>query len=329
MTKRVFCLLTIILLAATAHAEPFITFDPPGSGVIYSLSLNSAGDVAGSFGIANNQPIHGFIRDRKGEITVIDVPNAVNTVITAINDRRDVVGYVSDAAASFHMFVRGRNGAVVVVDAPTGYYEPSAVNAGGDVVGTWWPSVLSNTTWSGFRYGRDGTLSVVSVPGETRSRLFDINAAGVAYGIADHTSPMFPFTIDAVGNITRYDVPNANGILFSGSINNRGVVTGYGYINGDKQCFVGDVDQSVVVFAASSGTCFRPSINERGEIAGYGASLNGAGASLLRDADGDITVFAVPGALNTQAYSLNARGEIAGAYYTQSDGKFHCFIRVP
>jgi uncharacterized membrane protein len=79
--------------------------------------------------------------------------------------------------------------------------------------------------------------------------------------------------------------------------------------------------------------------NNRGQVVGFYADAQGTWRSFVKDRQGRVTTFAVPGAQATLAAGINDRGQIAGTYYdpgfTLGDGNpppsgtVHGFIRQP
>ena len=88
----------------------FTTFANPSSSArdIAAISINARGDVTGWFFDANKGgPVHGYVRDRNGNFTVLDAPNAGGTYAESINARGDVAGwfYYSSSGEIQHGFV--------------------------------------------------------------------------------------------------------------------------------------------------------------------------------------------------------------------------------
>ena len=76
------------------------TFAPPGAGIgpfdrTFALSINEEGAIAGyHLGVDGE---HGFVRDRHGTFTKIDVPGASSTAAGSINEEGAIAGSYSDA----------------------------------------------------------------------------------------------------------------------------------------------------------------------------------------------------------------------------------------
>jgi len=106
--------------------------------------INNAGDTGGYY-IDTAGVIHGFLRDRDGEITYVDVPGASTTpgegtVLFGPNDRGDVSGHFWDSSHKEHGFLRTHEGKFYQIDVPF----PGAQATGGGglnnfdvVVGHW------------------------------------------------------------------------------------------------------------------------------------------------------------------------------------------------
>jgi hypothetical protein len=81
-------------------------FDGPSTST-QPTAINRKGQIIGVYFDASNV-YHGFLREKHGSITTIDVPNASSTYPTGINRKGDITGWYSDASG-VHGFVRSRN----------------------------------------------------------------------------------------------------------------------------------------------------------------------------------------------------------------------------
>src|SRR3954452_10004261 len=103
-------------LAVSAKAAPtYITFDPPGSIGTTARSI-SHGAVAGYFQ-DNQGRYHGFMRAPDGTMTTIDVPGAVNSFGTSIDESGVVTGQYGTGDGNDHGFVRFGDGTFATFDA--------------------------------------------------------------------------------------------------------------------------------------------------------------------------------------------------------------------
>jgi probable HAF family extracellular repeat protein len=88
--------------------------------VVLSLILALAGD-------AKAQPTYSF--------TTIDVPGALYTYPTGINDSGQIVGFYRDASSTLHGFLLD-NGSYTTLDVPGAYLtEAYGINDSGQIVG--------------------------------------------------------------------------------------------------------------------------------------------------------------------------------------------------
>jgi uncharacterized membrane protein len=61
---------------------------------------------------------HGFARNRRGDVTTVDVDGAIATIAFDNNDRGEIVGLYIDAAGVVHGFRRGPAGDTTTIDVP-------------------------------------------------------------------------------------------------------------------------------------------------------------------------------------------------------------------
>ncbi len=151
-------------------------FDAPGADRGNNLgtrayAMNSSGDVVGFYN-GVNKPRTGFIRDRRGNFTILRTPGPPlrdpGRVLFAssINDAGVVSGIFTDEVGLNHGFIRNRGGRISIFDVPRmvstttgsgccqqGY---GSLNQAGDLVG-----VATDVTGDcmGLRAGVTGTSS--------------------------------------------------------------------------------------------------------------------------------------------------------------------------
>ncbi|HKA83321.1 MAG TPA: hypothetical protein VKD21_05645 [Acidimicrobiales bacterium] len=79
---------------------------------------------------------HGYLRERNGAFTTIDVPAATLTFPLGINNRGEVVGMYRDANRVGHGFLY-KDGAITTIDHPLAASDswPQDVNDRGQIVG--------------------------------------------------------------------------------------------------------------------------------------------------------------------------------------------------
>jgi hypothetical protein len=128
----------------------FVSFDVPGSVSTYAFAINSAGQIAGAYYVANNAA-RGFLRNADGTIVLI-APTATyfDANPTAMNSAGLVVGYydvvtVAQGSGTVQItsdtndgFLRLTDGAFVSVEGPGPNSEgtvATSINSAGHIVG--------------------------------------------------------------------------------------------------------------------------------------------------------------------------------------------------
>jgi hypothetical protein len=61
---------------------------------------------------------HGFLRERNGTLTTIDVPGSTVTEVLAINPAGTLIGDFNTSAVSFQGFLRSADGTFTTTDFP-------------------------------------------------------------------------------------------------------------------------------------------------------------------------------------------------------------------
>jgi uncharacterized membrane protein len=262
-------------------------FDAPGAvQQTGAASVNNLRQIVGNYVDADGA-YHGFLRDRRGRFTTIDVPGAKATQIEKINDLGQMVGSYSTTANQIQapngkprgfLLDRGR---FIRIDVP-GAVQTQAVglNNLGTVVGEY---VDGAGRFHGYRWDR-GRYTTVDLPGVDATSLRDLNDRGKLLGVsvADLTAPvptLRGFVLDK-GRVTSFDVPPGPFTL-PADINNR--------------------DQ--ILATGTSGAV------------GGGAPVPTIRAFLLaKGAGGPLTPIAFPGAPNTLGGGLNDLGAVVGGY---------------
>jgi uncharacterized membrane protein len=93
---------------------------------------------------------------------------------------------------------------------------------------------------------------------------------------------------------------------------------------GPTLAFIRDPDGTITEFYDGADMEFR-AINPAGQIAGW--KTYGSDGGFMREADGTIIMFKVPGSSQTRPNAINPAGQIAGHYYT-FDSLTHGFLRA-
>jgi len=324
-----------------------IVFDAPGAGSGAGLGtfvqgITSTGSVAG-YTIDDNYVFHGFIRTRDGAFTIVDMPQAGNkstqgTLIFAMNALGEATGRYQDQDNLYHGFLRTREGTLITVDVPQASTSPS--------LGTYPANIDDRGTISGsysdaagFEHGflrtREGNFTTFDVPGSTSipaalntPNFYGMNQRGALVGYYfDSQFRGHGWLRSPEGEITEFDVPGSDSITRALAINQEGIVVG-GYVGGDPPDFHGflrDRRGNFTSFDApgdaevngAPGTTIASSINSWGQIVGNYSDYTGLQGGFVREPDGTIRQFTLPGSgpagtLGTTVVGNNDSGWITG-----------------
>ena len=274
---------TVATGAATVSVPGFLreagryrTVAVPGTVTeTFAASINNRGQIAGGYDLGTARDFHGFIRDRRGRITRVDVPGAAGTTITKINDRGSVVGNFSatnpdpQQGTDTRGFLLDRGRFVRIAVPGAARTQAFGLNDRGQVVGQY---NAADGTIHGYLW-QDGRYTTIDRPGAAGTATTDINNRGQIIGAyADAAGVYHGFLLEQ-RRYTTFDVPGAP---YSApyDINNRGQIVG----------IAGVPDQEIHGFLLADGVGGRP-----------------------------ITIE-FPGSAATFAFGLNDLGQIVGTY---------------
>jgi len=300
MAIAAFVIIFISIPLHMAGQASFITFDVPRDLATTPLSINPAGTITGYF-LDANLASHGFLREPHGTIITFDVPGAVGTFSLGINPAGAIAGWYADTNFVAHGFLRERHGIIAFDAARNVNTFPASINPEGAITGEY---IDANFVSHGFLREPHGTIITFDAP-------------GVGPGGGD----------------------NSEGTHAS-SINPAGAITGsYDDAENVSHGFLREPDGKFTTFEApGAGTSplfgtFAASINPAGAIAGYYSDGSQVGIQIvyhgfLREPDGKITTFDVPGAVAVFTSSVNPAGVIVG-YGADTNEVAHGFLRRP
>ncbi|HTX76263.1 MAG TPA: hypothetical protein VMD29_08670 [Terracidiphilus sp.] len=361
--------LTAVVALATsvqASAQRLISFDAPNSGTgayqgTAPTGINNSGTITGSV-TDSSYGTHGFVRTSDGKYISFDVPGADPivgcTCPLAINDLGVVAGEYIDTNTVQHGFVRYPDGKVETFDAPGAGADP------GSYEGTW-SAVINNLgvvtgdfydvnyVTHGYVRAPDGKITTYDDPaGGTESfqgtYAYSINDFGVITGaVDDANNGSHGFLRSPDGKFTDFDFPGETSTTSNSAyINDFGVIAGAYNAPGSNLStgFQRLPDGRITVFEApgagsdgSSGLegTFVTALNLEGSTAGYIGDANEEHHSFMRDANGKVTVFDVPGQLAVPGSGLGSAGEaindggvVAGEWH-DANYVAHGFIWIP
>jgi probable HAF family extracellular repeat protein len=250
-------------------SDPTVTLGPAG--------INNRGQISGEFLAPDRES--GFLRNRRGRITKIDLPGAAGTQVDKINDRGQIIGNYSRVAPFLpgegsRGFVLHR-GKLTRIDVPGARLTaPHGINDRGHVVGQY---NFAEGADHGFLWKR-GRITTLDVPGASSTVPLGINDRGDVVGTyADSGGTLHGFLLRD-GAYTTFDAPVGR-FTFPFDINDRG---------------------QIVVSSVTPAA---------------GGQLDGARGFVLRDGlNGPFTEIAFPGAPPTLATGIDDRGRIVGLY---------------
>jgi len=216
----------------------FTVFRVPGSSrSTYPTALDNDDNIAGLYWTVDNVA-RGFIRDKLGNVTLFDGPNAGNiqntgTFTRAMDSRGSVFGYATTNTFVYHGFMRSRSGTISAIDLPEAGAgsmqgtQINCVNAIDTIGGNYFDSQGQR---HGFIRPKGGTTVTIDIAGAADLNVTSINKNNVAAGYyQDSTSTYRGFVRAASGKITTFDASDGWGDTFAMSINDSGEIAGRFY----------------------------------------------------------------------------------------------------
>ena len=208
------------------------SIEAPEPGVLqYPFGINDGGQISGEYvrvgsdGIPDSES--GFLRDRRGRTTILNVPGAKGTEAVKVNNRGQVAGAFStdtpivNNSASPHGYLWDR-GKVTRIDVPgavgTG---GKGVNDRGQVVGGYADAA---GVVHGFLWDR-GRFTTIDAPGAVQTFASDVNNRAQVVGQYLDTGGRSHGFLWERGRLVTIDVPGAPQATADG-INDHGQIVG-------------------------------------------------------------------------------------------------------
>jgi hypothetical protein len=287
-----------LLLIPFAYGQKITTFDVPGGTNTFPTGITQSGEIVGHFAPSGTNQLRGFLRKADGKFIVFDAAPNVATFPGAENLQGQIVGdftFPPDYWVS-HGFVRDAHGTTTLFSFPGTYTQtlPTGINSQGVIAGVWigYDDSGQLSQSHGFLRKPDGTLVSIDVGGQDYpdTSIDAINSVGQAVGFYDN----------------------------------------YNVAGQDGHGFLRNVDGSIAKIDVLNATSTFPiAINDKGQVAGdYDIPDLLVQRGFLREADGTITTFNVPGAVTNgnMITGIDSKGRVAG-YYQDTNGVEHAFVR--
>ncbi|PWT96853.1 MAG: hypothetical protein C5B51_32500 [Terriglobia bacterium] len=339
-----------ILLAGTMVAPVFgattIIFDVPGAVNTYPQAINTNGDIAGYYTLADSGACHGFLRTSAGIITTFDVAGAVCTLTNGINDSGAIAGVWNGSDFVSHGFIRSSSGTITTFDPPGAVTTNVAyLSNNGSTGGAYNTSQAGPIT--GYIRSSDGSFTTFNAPsGFSLQSVNAISATGdvagtlkntalnsfVTYLFVRHSDGSFVTqNFDPIpGGTKKYTIDVVSGInSFDQVVGTNQTQVGFPRVISINEPFVW-ANGTVTPFDTSQGTTLAVGINDGGEI--VGVQLNPSNTTytgFVRATNGTITTFQV-GSVSTQPVAINNSGIICGNTITSTSNPNHeGFLLMP
>jgi len=262
--------------------------------------------------------------------TTIDVPNAVFTTASGVNARGDIVGAYGDESGRSHGYVL-HDGNLVTIDFTTSDgtaaagTEAKGISPDGEVVGDYWMPDGAAVNIHGYRRTKKGDFVPVNYPGHAGTIVQRLLPDGTMLGCRhddDLKYTMKGITMSRAGNteISQFSsmengaTPDRRRIV--GLYKNDATSPQRGFVIADGVFTPLFLDATTPALAAWD-------INPAGEIVGVYSNAAGVHGFVL-GGDG-YTTLDFPGASQTRAFGINARGDVVGTYIA-ADNTTHGFL---
>ncbi len=241
--------------------------------------------------------------------TTIDVPGALQTVITGINSAGEMVGWYSNSdSGSYHSFSLS-GGVFTFFDYPGAASTiANGINDSGLIVGIEGESFSIFDT--GFLY--DGlTFTSLKVGANSRTFLWGVDNAGDLAGGAGTANSTRAF-VKQGDSLKAVNFPGLYTYAYATGMNKLGQIIGW-TVEGstwDSYLYANGKFKKIDVLGAIQTAAF--SISDNGLVAGYYENTSGFfGFALYK---GKSISFGYPGAVETLVYGMNSAGQVVGTY---------------
>ena len=258
--------------------------------------------------------------------TTIDVPGAMNTVVTAINTSGEMVGYWYNPGPKATGFLLSGGNFTFFEYPGSGTTEPFGINDSGLISGT--AFLFQNTASVGFIY--DGTtFTTIRVPARQHTVVYGVNDAGAIVGGDGGASANQAFEL--AGSRFRNVTPPPGGWITAVAtrINNSNEIVGLttaAATNGFA--FKQGKFQTVTFPGSGTLTTTAWGVNDSGIIVGTYSGCSPCTFHGFVLMNGRYLSIDYPGAEATYIDGINNAGQLVGSY-TFDQQTFHGFVTTP
>jgi len=298
---------------------------------IFTAGVSSTGAYVGYYygpGSANCNGVtgttcYGYLATPQSDtLSTVQVPNAENTSIYAVNTANVMAGYYTDSTGTVHGLMLSGD-TVTNIDDPKAQLQTTiclGINNPGQIVGAY---TTSTNTEEGFLY-TNGAFTDIGFPGATSSYAYGINDAGVITGTYyDASNVEHGFVFDN-NTYTSIDVPGGtNAIIWS--INAGGLMTAdWVDANGLSEASLYNGSKFATLAIPGALDNFAHTINKSGNIimGWYDFYGNEHGAFLE---NGTYYIFDDPNGTSVRGDGLNDGNLMVGRFLLNSNGQFAGF----
>jgi probable HAF family extracellular repeat protein len=234
------------------------------------------------------------------------------------NAKRLIIVLLGSLIASQAVAWSGLTYSVKVIDVPgSTTTSVKSINDRGQVVGTYY----DGSRHLSFIY-RGGKFTTLDFPNSIETTAHAINDRGQVAGEYWNGGGDVKSFVYSNGTFETLNVPGYN---VAYGINDRGQVTGYYEDSGTHEFIYSD--DTFITFDIPDYS-ITSDINNRGQVVGRYSVGSHYYGFIYNDKGGVFKTVDIPGSTYTSAYSINAKGVVAGTYISYSDGNYigHGFV---
>jgi probable HAF family extracellular repeat protein len=259
----------------------------------------------------------------QGTYTQLDFPGAAMTEATGINTAGDITGLYADSTGGHGFLLRAA--AYTSIDYPGIQYSYAyGINDKDQIVGLAEPV--------GYLYNiQSQTFTTISYPGATATYPLAINNAGTIAGYFQHGSGHRTGTegFELVGSAFHKIGPAGATSTYPWGISTSAKIVGYSYIAGSGAYVDFSFDnakfQQITIPNAAFPLVYGTNPEGTAVVGSY-EPVTGVAGFIYRNRT--LQPLSFPGSITTEAYGINAAGEVVGYFIDQSYNT-HGFLWTP